>query len=1158
MGHINNFAEALGRLGPSEGAARRVKAVAVFEIGRQMRHPGFWIATGLLFGAALLIMSTDKLMGSGVLARNAPAELAKATVILTIFFVFGAVALAADAALRDSVSGFAPILRATPQTRAENIIGRVLGLQAAAITCFTLAASGLVVGAVMPWVDQKATGPFLWPQIALVWLIMGVPTVIALTSGCFALAAALRSAVAAYIVVIVALLLVIALPSMSRKLSQQWLVAAAMIEPFGLVGFTKDTIFWPVARKAAQGVPFGGLLMLNRAGVLLSSGLTVVTAMWAERRVDETRLRRAPPSAKPDALFAPAHRRSARPTFGIRTALLQFVVRLRTEVKAIVLRPSLLILTALILMFAVANLWTANKFNGTPSLPATRVLAGALRPWFTMLALLVAAFYAGEAVWRERDRKVADLIDATPTADVIFLATKVIAVLCAILVLGCACVAAAVGVQLAKGYFEPNPGQYLTLLIVPVLQDVAFLTMLSITAAALSPHRFVGWLASALAIGASITASIMGFSHPLFDFAAIPSAPLSEMNPQGYGGQARAWISLYWLLWCGLAAVVMWLFWPRGQRASIKAGLVRARILLRGPGGWIAGGLLTLTVAVGGWIFVNTVIWNPFVPTRAREARAARFERDMAPLLRAPEPVVIDTRLRVSLSPRAPRLEATGRLMLENRTGAPLSRFHVDLPAGLSEVKVAVEGAHQISNHDGLLTFDMRRPLAVGERTPLTFHSLFAPHGFSADGGQTSVTSNGAFVRSDVFTPTIGVNPGAFLRDPAVRRRLKLPEALPTLEPGDPRAGNRNYIRADWTTTDITVITDADQTPMAPGRQIVDAVADGRRTARFVSDAPILGWFSIQSARYEVRRIRRGDVDIAIYFHPGHGRNVDRMLAALKGGLEIYEREFGPYQFSYLRVVEFPAYGDYAQAFAGTIPFSENAGFITDLRDPKAFDYVTNITLHELAHQWWAHQVIGGDARGARLMSEGLADYSATMAQGRLQGLGAANEALSQSQSAYNEGRASRRDAEPALIRENGERYVTYARANMAFAIAREVMGEAALHRALRGFLREYAARGAPYPTSADLMARLQAETTAERWKRLEPLFAETGVIGSPLYLDAALTGEPQPKVFNADPVGSTAAPKKPMRGAPRGSDPPAVRKGVERNRQRQCVNAGC
>jgi len=641
-------------------------------------------------------------------------------------------------------------------------------------------------------------------------------------------------------------------------------------------------------------------------------------------------------------------------------------------------------------------MWTANYAGEIPSLPATRVLVEPLIGSFVILALLVAILFGGETFRRERDRKVADLIDTTPVTDLILMAAKVCAVIVVILVL--------------------------------------------------------------------------------------------------------AGISFYWFLWSGLTLMVMWLFWPRGQGRHLQSSLQQARWRLSSAGAWIALVLVATTVSVGGWIFVNTVIWNPFMPKAAVEVEQARLEREKTPYLHAPAPVVVDTKLQVSLSPRSPRLEATGQLILENRTGRPISRFYVDLPGAMTAARAQVVGARKIAARDGLLTFAMDAPLAPGARTTLKFQSLFAPRGFQASAAQYQITRNGSFLRSDAFMPTIGVNSSSFLRDRMVRRRQKLPETLQTLEASDPRAGERNYVRADWTTADITVTTDADQTPLAPGRQVSEVVNGGRRTSRFLSEKPILGWYSIQSARYSVRRVRKGNVDVAVYFHPGHGRNVDRMLTALTKGLDIYQREFGPYQFSYLRIVEFPAYGDYAQAFAGTIPFSENAGFIADLRDPKVFDEVTHITLHELAHQWWAHQVIGGDARGARLLSEGLAEYSATMAQRKIQGPHAGNQALMNANIAYRKGRSNRRDVEPALFREDGEPYVAYQKADMSLSMVSQAMGENRFHRVLRGFLHDHAFRGAPYPSSIEFVDRIGAELGPERWKQLKYLFYQSSPYSYPIF----------------------------------------------------------
>src|SRR3546814_2939363 len=92
------------------------------------------------------------------------------------------------------------------------------------------------------------------------------------------------------------------------------------------------------------------------------------------------------------------------------------------------------------------------------------------------------------------------------------------------------------------------------------------------------------------------------------------------------------------------------------------------------------------------------------------------------------------------------------------------------------------------------------------------------------------------------------------------------------------------------------------------------------------------------------------------------------MIESAKKSLDYYTREFSPYQFRQLRILEFPGYSTFAQAFAGTVPYSESIGFIADLRDEDDIDYVFYVTAHEVAHQWWAHQVVGANVQGATML----------------------------------------------------------------------------------------------------------------------------------------------------------------------------------------------
>ena len=65
------------------------------------------------------------------------------------------------------------------------------------------------------------------------------------------------------------------------------------------------------------------------------------------------------------------------------------------------------------------------------------------------------------------------------------------------------------------------------------------------------------------------------------------------------------------------------------------------------------------------------------------------------------------------------------------------------------------------------------------------------------------------------------------------------------------------------------------------------------------------------------------------------------------------------------------------------MPYSESIGFIANLKNPDDIDFVYYVVAHEMAHQWWAHQVVGAGMQGATLLSETLAQYSALMVMAR-------------------------------------------------------------------------------------------------------------------------------------------------------------------------------
>jgi aminopeptidase N len=419
-----------------------------------------------------------------------------------------------------------------------------------------------------------------------------------------------------------------------------------------------------------------------------------------------------------------------------------------------------------------------------------------------------------------------------------------------------------------------------------------------------------------------------------------------------------------------------------------------------------------------------------------------------------------------------------GTLRLRNQTRQPIPDVHVRVLGDDLELAVAaIAGARLVADDAeyGYRVYRLDRPMRPGEERVLTFETRLRLRGFRNQPTNTRLVENGTFLNENHLLPVIGQARLGTLQDPAARRRYGLPEARGTAKLEDTAATASSTYGRGWATSDITVSTSADQVPVAPGSKVSDVVRGGRRVARFVSTVPIHPRFSIQSARYAERHRRHAGVDLAVYHHPRHAWNVDRMLSALAASLDYYQAAFGPYQFDHARVVEFPGYLSFAQAFAGTIPYSETVGFISDYDEPDAMDYVTYLTAHELAHQYWSHQVVGADMEGRELLSETLAQYSAQMVLRKLRGEDHIRRYLQFELDRYLEGRGSGGE-EPTLTRVDGQDHVTYRKGALAMYLVQQRLGEAAVNRALRTLVDRYKFKGAPYPRSLDLVEALRAE----------------------------------------------------------------------------------
>ncbi|HLI19264.1 MAG TPA: M1 family aminopeptidase [Rhodanobacteraceae bacterium] len=162
------------------------------------------------------------------------------------------------------------------------------------------------------------------------------------------------------------------------------------------------------------------------------------------------------------------------------------------------------------------------------------------------------------------------------------------------------------------------------------------------------------------------------------------------------------------------------------------------------------------------------------------------------------------------------------------------------------------------------------------------------------------------------------------------------------------------------------------------------------------------------------------------------------------------------------------------------MPFTEDF-VLQDLRKPTDIDYLTYVTAHETAHQWWAHQAIGGNVQGVSMLDESLAQYSALMVMKHLYGPTRMRKFLKYELDSYLSGRAGEKNQEQPLAKvESNQPYVYYRKGSVIFYALQDYIGEDKVDAALRTWLDKVKFQQPPYTDTRDLIADLRAEAGPE------------------------------------------------------------------------------
>ena len=1067
-----------------------LKAITFFEIKNRLKRLSSLTYFLIFFSVSFLIVL---IAGGGIKGFNAsfgitdkiylnsPYALNQFLTILAGFFGLLIVApIFGQAIYQDFHCRMDRIFFSCPMKRRDYLLGRFLGATISCIVIFSGVAFGFWLATLTPWVQKEVFTENKLIHYLFPYLTGVIPNILIFGSFFFALICQFKKMTPVYISGILLFVAYLIAGAFEKSIDNKLL--ASLLDPFGGQAFSYLTEYWSPEEKNTNLVTWSHFYLYNRL-LWLSIGIfsfiyTIFRFRYSSvpnvKRIKEKEPQLIGKKSQLKINLSPVSTE-----FGfllqIKSLLHLSFFEMRQAFKNIYFL--LIYFFGLAFLFVTAS--QIGKIYGTPTLPVTYMVLEGLAGGFGLFMLILITYYSGELIWRERNLRFHLISDALPRSNGISLFSKFFCLgLLQIVLLGTVLICGIL-TQTFKGYFHFEFSLYFKYLFGIQFISWFLISLLALFVHAIASNKYLGHFIVILCYIGIDWLPFLGFEHNLYRYGSNPGMTYSDMNGFGPFLKGFIWFSLYWLFFSIILTHLAYLFWPRGAALTNRLSFLEIKRRLTRPILISVLFFFTVTVSTGGFIYYNTNVLNKYVTTKEKNQLTYDYESKYKKFERQAEPALKKVDLEVNIFPYQRKMKAKGHFLFKNETSSTIQTLFVHYPVQFVE-EFSMEWSLPVSLSEknenmSLSIYKLEKPLYPGEELSLKFQVAVSHPGFQNTKPATSIVSNGTFFLKKYF-PALGYRMNSELAGDKIRRKygLKPKPRMPKID--DEWAKEDSGFGSTRIDFSATVSTSSDQIAIAPGYLQKEWREGERRYFHYQVEQPIWNMYAFVSGRYAVKRDKWKDVNIEIYHHPTHTRNLDRMIRAVKKGLEYFTREFSPYQHKQFRIVEFPRYQSFAISLPNTIPYSESIGFIADVKDKKEtdIDYPFYVTAHELAHQWWGHQVAGASVQGAQMLSESLSQYAALMVMEKEYTPYKMKRFLKHELNKYLVGRSGEHKMEQPLMLTEGQQYIHYHKGSLIMYALKDYAGEEALNSALRKYIKKTAWQEAPYTTTEEFVETLK------------------------------------------------------------------------------------
>lgn len=1068
------------------------KEIFLFEIKYRFKRPATWAYFGilLLFGLFLSIGGNGPV--SEKVFVNSPVAIARIMSLVSIFGIMLSSAIMGVPVYRDIEHKTENYFFSFPVTEKGYLLGRFLGSMFVLFLVSLGLHLGLIIGfEIGPFAGYVEPDRFtdlnLWyyfqPTLIIYWTNF-------FFAGCifFALVSLTKKVMLAYAGGAILFITYLVTLTLTQDIENKDLVS--LIDPFGFGTYNNITQYWTPEEQNSLTVPFSGMLVWNR---LIWVGLGLLAFFYTLFRFDFIKFLNKNYTSKKKNDNLDESKASAALTkipsvskifsksLNIKLLFSLAVMEFKNIIRDNFFK-AILIAGVLFLFF---DAWFGFPIYGTPSLPLTLYMLEVKDFTYIILIFILIVFMTGEVLHRERNVNYDQIFGSLPLPNRIVYGSKFLALVMVSFILVNMVLVSGVINQIIKGYFNFEFDKYFTdLYLIEFPKYITFI-MLAFFVHSLVTKKFMGHVI-AIAIWVLLfgLSSLADVNNNLYLYSYAPGYTVSDMNGFGHFGEALLWFRTYWLACGGILTVIGYLFWKRGTDSGRKARwqLAKERLNVRTVSTIVI--LLAVFIGSGAFINYNTKTLNNYRSVEAGTIGSADYEKKLGKYDKIAQPKVIDVKVFADLVPEERSATIKTTYVMVNKTDEVIDSLHLSWgPEGLlkKEVKLfTLDGKSpklgKRFDDFGYEIYAFDNPLQPKDTIVLELEVAASYKGFPNEGSGSTIVYNGTFLNNNFF-PSFGYSSQGELTSDQDRKKYNLPikdyQAPVQTDPW----GLSNLLfndDADYITFEGTVSTAPNQIAIMPGQLQKEWEENGRKYYHYKMTGELDFFYNISSAEYDVYREvwtgKSGEkVNIEIFHHPSHTYNLDRFVKGVKHSMDYFSENYGPYQYKQMRILEFPRYSTFAQSFPNTVPFAESFGWVGDFSDPNDLDYVYTVTAHEVAHQWWGHQITPSATRGANQISESMAEYSSLMVMKKEYGVDAMQKFLKEELDRYLRSRANESKFEKTLLDNDNQAYVWYRKGGLILYGLQDLIGEANLNSGFKAYAEAAKFRAeAPFTTTTE------------------------------------------------------------------------------------------